>query len=515
MSLTAVVAFLAAVVLSFVLTWTVRRFANEYGWASPPSSQRHIHSKPIPRLGGVAIFTAFYATVLIAFALTKLTGHGWNPSWTTLMKFLGPAAIIFFVGLIDDLRTLGPYQKFAGQTVAALLLWAAGLRIVHLPLLFGSGDLHYLVSLGATVVWVLWITNAFNLIDGVDGLAAGSALLSTLVVFVVSVFTQSYTGAVATAILAGAILGFLRFNFNPATIFLGDSGSLFIGFMLSALALRNGEKSSTMIAVAIPIISFGLPVLETALSVGRRFVAGRPLFAPDREHIHHKLLDLGFSQRQVVIILYGVTAACGALSLLLLQPGARSVVTVLFVLAVGLWIGVQKLGYREWDELVRVAQRTLDQKQVIVNNLAFRHAAQELESACDFAEIESALGRVFEDNDFDRCALVLAGTCTHEGSQHHLSRDGFGEELWAWQKSSPASMLDGARQGKWAMSFELVNSTGLNRGTLFLYRSELNRPLLVDINVITTCGFHRALADALDRALSHSAVLNPATISRD
>lgn len=504
MSLILVFAFVSSVVLSFVLTWTVRRYARKYGWASPPSSQRHIHKQPIPRLGGVAIFCSFYLTVLIAFGLAKVSGHGANDHWYSLALVLGPAAFVFGLGLIDDVRTLGPYQKFAGQTIAALMLWFGGLRIVHLPLLFGSGELHYVVSLGATIVWVLWITNAFNLIDGVDGLAAGSALLSTLVIFVVSVFTQSNMGALATAVLAGAILGFLRFNFNPATIFLGDCGSLFIGFLLSALALRNGEKSSTMIAVAIPVVSFGLPVLETALSVGRRFVAGRPLFAPDREHIHHKLLELGFSQRQVVVILYGVTAICGALSLLLLQPGARSVVTVLFVLTVGIWIGVQKLGYREWDELVRVAQRTLDQKQVIVNNLAFRRAARELASAYDFAAVERLLQRTLANNDFDGCELVLGSTGLSAHQQHQTPNpfDISEHAFWTWRRDFlPAA----SSNGRWAMRLDLVNSYGVSRGSLLFYREEVERPLMVDINVMTGCGFHRALADAIDRALGQTA----------
>jgi UDP-GlcNAc:undecaprenyl-phosphate/decaprenyl-phosphate GlcNAc-1-phosphate transferase len=500
MSLTSAFAFLTSVVLSFVFTWTVRKYANQYGWASPPVSQRHIHVTAIPRLGGVGIFCACYLTVLIAIGFAKLSGFGANSPWFSLVRLLGPGAFIFVLGLVDDLRPLGPYQKFAGQAVAASLLWLGGLRIVHLPILFGAGELHFLISLAATIVWVLWITNAFNLIDGVDGLAAGSAIVSTLVIFIVSVFTRSYMGSFETAVLAGAILGFLRFNFNPATIFLGDCGSLFIGFMLSALALQNGEKSSTMIAVAIPIVSFGLPVLETALSVGRRFVAGRPLFSPDREHIHHKLLDLGFSQRQVVVILYGVTAFCGALSLLLLQPGARSVVTVLFVLAVGIWIGVQKLGYREWDELVRVAQRTLDQKGIIVNNLAFRRVARDLQSACDFATIERALRKTLANNDFDRCELVLTGMRFESPTHHHTSPLSSAREgvFWSWQKDN--SLLK--QKGGWSMNLALLNSGGVPRGTLSLQRYDVGSPLRVDVNVITNCGFHTALADALDRALN-------------
>src|SRR5204862_2822095 len=184
------------------------------------------------------------------------------------------------------------------------------------PLLVGSHTPAWL-ALPLAILWVLWITNAFNLLDGVDGLAAGSALFSTLTVFVVSLVSGNFLVSSLTLALAGAILGFLRFNFNPATIFLGDCGSLFIGFMLSALALAGAGKSPTLVAVAIPVVCFGLPVLETVLSVIRRFLSGQPLFSGDRGHIHHKLLERGFSQRKVVLILYSVSAICGLLSLFL------------------------------------------------------------------------------------------------------------------------------------------------------------------------------------------------------
>ena len=168
-----------------------------------------------------------------------------------------------------------------------------------------------------------------------DGLAAGSALFSTLVVFVVALLSHSSAVSFMSLVLAGAILGFLRFNFNPATIFLGDCGSFFIGFMLSVLALYGAEKSPTIIAVAIPVVSFGLPILETALSMVRRFISGRPVFTADREHIHHKLLQLGLSHRQVVITLYAVSALFALLSLFLLWPTGSTLGLVLG--GVGVW----------------------------------------------------------------------------------------------------------------------------------------------------------------------------------
>ena len=234
-----------------------------------------------------------------------------------------PGTLVFLLGLYDDIYSVKPRVKFAVQAVAGADALLVRDRKFELPAMLGLHGLEWL-SLVMTVVWVLWITNAFNLIDGLDGLAAGSSLFSTLTLFAVSLISGKGTVAPLALVMAGATLGFLRFNFNPATIFLGDCGSLFLGFMLSALALAASEKTPTIVAVALPIVSFGVPLLETSLSVVRRFLSGRPLFGADREHIHHKLLERGLSQRQAVVILYGASALCGLLSLFCYSPEAES-----------------------------------------------------------------------------------------------------------------------------------------------------------------------------------------------
>ena len=343
------------------------------GWAAPPIQDRDLHEIPLPRLGGVPIFLSFLISIAVALlAGLRFPALAVGPSIRTLLTILVPATLIFLLGIYDDIHSVGAYTKFAVQAVAAIMLFAGGLRILSLPLLFGARHLAWPIGLPITVLWVIGITNAFNLIDGLDGLAAGSALFSTLVVFVVAIFNGSSLVSLLTLALAGAILGFLRFNFNPATIFLGDCGSLFIGFMLSALALVGSEKAPTVIAVAIPLVSFGLPILETTISVMRRLISGRPLFTADREHIHHKLLQLGMTHRQVVIVLYGVSAIFALLSLFLLWPSGSSLGLVLAVLGTGMWVGVQHLGYLEFGELARVAQRTLGQRQIFINDLAIR-----------------------------------------------------------------------------------------------------------------------------------------------
>src|SRR6201993_4535032 len=394
--------FAVSLISSFVLTWAVRNVAMGRGWAAPPIQDRDLHETPLPRLGGVPVFLSF----LIAIAITWLASERFPAlaagfSIQSLLIVLVPATLIFLLGLYDDIYSVGPYTKFAVQGVAAIMLFAGGLRILDLPVLFGARHLGWYIGLPITVLWVIGITNAFNLIDGLDGLAAGSALFSTFVVFVVALSSGSSQVSLLTIALAGAILGFLRFNFNPATIFLGDSGSLFIGFMLSALALEGAQKAPTVIAVAIPVVSFGLPILETSLSVLRRLISGRPVFIADREHIHHKLLQLGLSHRQVVIVLYAVSALFALLSLFLLWPTGSSLGLVLAVLGTGIWLGVQHLGYLEFGELRRVAQRTLEQRQIVINNLSIRRATEELKVARDYDQLCRILVAAFNSNDFD------------------------------------------------------------------------------------------------------------------
>ena len=299
--------FIASVLLSFALTWNVRNIALSRGWVALPASSRHIHEVPLPRLGGVAIFFSFVTVIALLVVVSALFQFESGLSPRKVFYLILCGTMVFGLGLYDDLRPVKPYVKLAVQSLAAVMLFIGGFRVLRLPLFFGWEDFGW-ASLPLTIIWVLLITNAFNLIDGLDGLAAGSALFSTVTVFIISLVSGDPLISLLTVVLAGAILGFLRFNFNPATIFLGDSGSLFIGFMLSALALAGSQKAPTVVAVAIPVVSFGLPLVETTLSVFRRWLNGQPLFSADREHIHHKLLERGFSQRQVVVMLYCVSA---------------------------------------------------------------------------------------------------------------------------------------------------------------------------------------------------------------
>lgn len=498
-----------SLLLSFILTRYIRDFATARGWLFVPSLERHLHRTPLPRLGGIAVFASFVLTIASVFILGWLFPVFALPiAWKTVLPLFLPGVLILALGIYDDIRGVGPYWKFAIQAVAAAMLFAGGLRITDLPVLFGGHHFPVFVSFPLTVIWVLAITNAFNLIDGLDGLAAGSALFSTLVVFVTALVTHGLLISLMTLALTGAILGFLRYNFNPATIFLGDSGSLFIGFILSALALKGAQKSSTIIAVAIPVVSFGLPILETSLSILRRFLSGRPVFTGDREHIHHKLLQLGLSHRQAVILLYAVSALFAVLSLFLLLPASKTLGMVLVVVGVGVWLGVQRLNYLEFGELRRAAVRTMEQRQAFINNLAIRRAVEELKVARDCEQVSYILTAAFKSNSFDAFELMLHNfpgrIRSFSGLQVYAP---LGESpTLRWRK--PGSALDRKLSGTWALKLDLVSSSHADCGSMILYRLYSERDLRLDIDLLTS-HFPSALADALERVQDSSVQIMP------
>ena len=496
--------FTGSLVVSFILTKIVRDVAVQRGLLAAPGHERHLHTQPFPRLGGIAIVGSFLIATTAALLFGRLgVVSGVAASLRPLLTILPPAILVFLLGIYDDVRGASPYLKFSVQAIAGAMLFAGGLRILDLPVLFGNHQFSWYTGLPLTILWVVAITNAFNLIDGLDGLAAGSALFSTLVVFVIALLGNLSLISLISLALAGAILGFLRYNFNPATIFLGDCGSLFIGFMLSALALYGAQKAPTIIAVAIPVVSFGLPILETSLSVVRRLISGRPIFTADREHIHHKLLQRGMSHRQVVIVLYGVSALFALLSLFLLWPTGSTLGLVLAVLGTGIWIGVQHLGYLEFGEIRRVAQRTIEQPHIFANNLSIRRATAELEVAADFQQVCRILTAAFESNDFDGFELRTEAPAPHG---FHIVQTDVSPRL-RWRKAG--AFISPEFGNTWSLNLDLISS-GKHCGRLLMFRGYINRDLQLDINLLTTT-FATNLADALQRTSIQNVEFIPRT----
>lgn len=295
--------FLACIVTAFLTAW-VRRWATRFGVVDVPGG-RHAHARVTPRLGGVAIIMGFFVPLAVLAGAETAVSVEFSAQSSRVLGLVAGGLIVGVVGAIDDVRGLGPWVKLAAQAVAASVAFYAGYRIdtVTLPL-FGQIAVGWL-AFPITLAWFLGITNAINLIDGLDGLAAGVALFACVSNLVLASFNGAHVVALLSACLAGALIGFLRHNFNPATIFMGDSGSMFIGFALAATSLVGATvKGSTAIGILAPMIALGIPIFDTMLAVLRRTLARQPIFQADRAHLHHKLIDMGLTHKRAVLVLY-------------------------------------------------------------------------------------------------------------------------------------------------------------------------------------------------------------------
>lgn len=299
--------FAVAAVAGAALTPVARWVSFKWGAVSVPGG-RHIHGQAIARLGGLGIYAAFLLTA-VGLVLVGAKAPLLDANQLQLgIGLLVGGTVIFGVGLYDDLKPIRALYKLFGQVVAAAVAWHFGFRVdaIDLPMMepFQTGVL----SLPITIVWIVGIINAINLIDGLDGLAAGVVFFAAVTNFVVAWMMGTTLVALVMAVLAGAVLGFLFFNFNPARIFMGDSGSYFLGFVLAVCSIAGPlQKASAAVSIAVPLVALGVPIIDTLLAIVRRFLEKRPLFSPDRGHVHHRLLDMGITHRRAVLIIYGVT----------------------------------------------------------------------------------------------------------------------------------------------------------------------------------------------------------------
>jgi UDP-GlcNAc:undecaprenyl-phosphate GlcNAc-1-phosphate transferase len=367
----AAVAFIISIVTGTILTPLVRRFAHQIGALDHALSSRKIHGRPIPRLGGVAIVLAFYAPLTgLLFFHAGVNEMFLAERDHVIGLFLG-GVLIALLGVYDDLRGAGAGRKFLVQFLVAGLMYALGYRIDVLANPFGTELQLGWVSLPFTLLWIVGVINAMNLIDGLDGLAGGVALVAVLTTFLISLQRGHPLMVLLSSALAGSILGFLFYNFNPATIFMGDTGSMFLGFVLATSAIQTNQKSSTAVAVLIPGIALGLPIMDTLLAMARRALRGRPMFQADKEHIHHRLLARGLSHRQTVLVLYSFCILLGVVALVLTYANSVQSAFVLVALGVIAFVALRALGYMRLD---RMSETTSERRK----NKALRAAARPL-----------------------------------------------------------------------------------------------------------------------------------------
>jgi UDP-GlcNAc:undecaprenyl-phosphate GlcNAc-1-phosphate transferase len=365
------ITFLAATATSAALTPLVRDAAIRWRLGHQPPSARSVHTTPIPRLGGLAIVVAFYAAVLVVALVSPGARQAIRAELPLALGLAGGGLVIAALGVYDDLRGANAKVKLAVQLLTALAMYALGYRIDEITGPWGGTLALGWLGLPITLLWIAGVVNAVNLIDGLDGLAGGVAFFAVATTFVTAFQQADQLMALAAAAMAGAVLGFLRYNFNPATVFMGDTGSMFLGFVLAVTALHTHQKSSATLGIAVPLLALGVPLADTLLAIGRRALRGAPIFSADRGHIHHRLLDRGLSHRQAVLVLYACAGTLAAVALATSYLNSTQGFALLLAVAVIGWIGLRTLGFLD---LARTGEV-----------LATRRRALELRSATSWA----------------------------------------------------------------------------------------------------------------------------------
>jgi len=341
-----------ACLVSALLTPFVRRFALRRHLFDDHVSSRKVHGRPIPRLGGLAIAAGFYVPLLALLVESSGVGDAFYASSRRAIFFLVGGGAVLVLGIYDDIRGTGAIGKFIAQFTIAGALYFGGFRIDQISLPFVHSLPLGPLSFVFTLLWIVGVINAMNLIDGLDGLATGVGLFGVTTTFVLAAIRGDPIMMLFMASLGGSLLGFLIYNFNPASIFMGDTGAMFLGYVLAVGATQTSQKSSTTVAILIPMVALGVPITDTLLAMLRRALSGRSMFSADRSHIHHKLLDLGLTQRQSVMILYAASLMLGGTALLLTVASNVQAAVILVAMGLAGFIGIRRLGYGQLKRTV-------------------------------------------------------------------------------------------------------------------------------------------------------------------
>ncbi|MDP4118147.1 MAG: MraY family glycosyltransferase [Bacillota bacterium] len=303
-TLNILLALAVSLLISFLSVPFVKNIAIKAGAIDYPKDGRRMHKSPIPRLGGLSIFYGFVVSTLCFADLNR-----------QMLGILLGALIIVTLGVVDDIKVLKAKPKFIVQIIAAILPVAFGARInfVSIPFLNNSSSIAFsgILSYVITIIWIVGVTNAVNLIDGLDGLAAGVSTIASASIFFIALINGNLFVTTISVILVGSCLGFLPYNLNPATIFMGDTGATFLGYIMAVMSIQGMFKSYTLVTFVIPVLILGLPIFDTSFAIIRRLIHHKPIMEADRGHMHHRLIDMGFSQKQTVSILYTISSLLG------------------------------------------------------------------------------------------------------------------------------------------------------------------------------------------------------------
>ena len=502
--------FSLATVASLITTPLIRRLCERYNLLDVPADARRIHRTAVPRLGGLALYVSCLTALSLLPFVDNLLTQALSTLRSEILTLVLPATLVLLLGAYDDLHGTNAVVKFVGLGLIATIFYAMGGRIDSLSIpMFGPVQLPPFLSFAITVVWLVGIANAFNLIDGLDGLASGAALFSSLVILGVAISQGQTLTIVVALVLCGALAGFLRYNFNPASIFLGDSGALFTGFLLAALSVLGTQKATTAVAIVVPILAFGFPMVDTAMTMGRRLLSRKPVFQGDNEHIHHMLLARGWSQRRAALVLYGVCALFGLAALIFPATGPKLTGFMLFVISVAVIIAVGHLRYHEVDELRAGVKRTVNDRRLrVANNIRVRRAALALSKASDLHEMFEATRHLLDSGEFSFANAQVGqpgradmNERAYEASlQRHprqLLEFRNGRVLWSWSGNGDEADDSYRSRFEWSFRLPLVKD-GIEWGWLNLYRSCESEPLLVDVNYLSDL-FRREFTNAAAR----------------
>lgn len=445
------------------ITPYVRDHADRLGLVDA-LNERKIHTTPVPRVGGIAVVVAVAVAALVCAAVTGIPDlKGDRQLVAGVIGAVGMVA----VGLFDDMQAMSARSKLAAQALIAIGVVALGLHPTTFDLpLFGVYTVNPIVSGTLTVAWLVAFTNAFNLIDGLDGLAGVISFFALVSLFCVAVLGGRTDAAFVSIIVAGGVLGFLRSNFPRASIFLGDSGSLSIGFCLAALGLTATRRADGAVPIAVPIVILAIPLIDTAVAIIRRFVSGVPIFSPDRGHIHHRVLSFGYSPRTVTFLFGSIAAALavGGVFVARFAAYALVVLAVAAVLAIGL---IYRLRFFEFQELGMSMRRGLAPRADIGRNVRFRQVSVQIAKLQDVSGVLMALGDAFDGGLIPKAELRIQRRYLTllAGGQHASGRADDELCLWSWVAH------DTAPPGAWQISLPLLETSGRRLGSLVIWDS--------------------------------------------
>ena len=439
------VLFLAAALATVAATPLFIRVALRLGWVDRPGG-RKAHSRPTPTLGGVVVFVPVFAGALIALSWNNRVGEMLREHSLHVLGALGCTAVAIVVGVVDDLRGVRPKIKLLFQLLIAVSAYFLGFSITALTLPGVGSVVVGGVSFVLTVGWIVAVINAINFTDGLDGLAAGVGFLAAAVNAGVAIWLGNYYMAVTMLLLAGALLGFLRWNFHPAAIFLGDSGSLGLGTFLALCSLHSAQKAQTAVMILVPLCALGYPIFDMLLAVARRTLRGQPVWTSDRDHIHHRLQDRGHSASQTAVIIYGASLAligAGLFSMTANHVVVGLIIGGVLLLAV---FSIRVLGYIEWSSWS-------ERRETRIVHAAAHLARLKMAAAKTPQQAVDALGVVAAELGITRVSLTHgdccaswpspAGTAPPDVDAVELSlRDGW--TIRAWPPQGTAVGPDGA-----------------------------------------------------------------------